>query len=355
MSLRIELLDEPLEAAAAAAIDQLLDGATSPDVLGYHARAYQAALSRVLGDRVRHLIARDAGGAIVGYLPFRERMGAAGRALCALPFFGPNGLVHAIADAPPDTTSRLVGAYREAAADALSVVLYTPFLAPAQPMAAAFAADDRIEKFTQYLDLATLQGWPPKRRADVKRAVAAGLRVRPARADDLDAIVALHRASATLAGAPVKPASYLAASLALALERPATARFTVAVRGDDPPVGCLLTVQGPVTVSYVLPAAATAERANQPIALLIDESVAQARRDGRRYWNMESSARWGDAVFKFKERWGASTASYDILIAYPSGRAAATAVAEPALKAQYPYYFVRPFQAITGTAPDGPA
>jgi hypothetical protein len=350
MSLHVDLLDDPLSASVGAAIDHLLASASNPAVLGYHARAYQAVLTPTLGDRLRHLVAFDGDAEVVGYLPFRERAAPAGRALCALPFFGPNGLVHVAPGAPHQTTERLIHGYRAAAEGALSMVLYTPFLEPIEPIAAAFGAHDRIDKFTQYLDLSTIDAWPPKRRADLKRAGAAGLSVRLARRDDLDAIIALHNASAALVGAPIKPPAYLDATLNLSLAHPTTARWTVATRAavSDDPIGCLLTVLGPLTASYVLPAAVPAERPNQPIALLIDESVGHARRGGMRYWNMESSVAWGDSVFKFKERWGAKSGTYAILIAYPSGKAAAEAVDEADLRRWYPHYFVRPFHAITG-------
>lgn len=351
MSIRIELLDEPLSQAVGTEIDRLLVGVRSPAVLGYHARAYQTAMTGILDDRPRHLLAY-AGTELIGYLPFRERASARGRALCAMPFFGPNGLVLVAADAPADTASALLRGYRAAGDGALSVVLYTPFLEPVEPIARAFGADDRIEKFTQYLDLEALARWPSKRQADVKRALNAGLTVRDAVAGDAERIVALHRASASLVGAPIKPAAYLEATLALSTSRPGEVRWTVAEHapsGDA--VGCLLTVQSPQTFSYVLPAADPAARSHQPVALLIDESVAHARRSGARYWNMESSVAWGDSVFKYKERWGARTASYAILIAYPQGKPAVQAIGEAQLKTGFPYYFVRPFTAITGTPP----
>jgi hypothetical protein len=348
MNVRVELLDEPLSEATGQQIDRLLSGARTPDVLGYHARAYQRAMTSILQDRPRHLAAIDDSGEVVGYLPFRERSTELGRVLCALPFFGPNGLVHVAAAAPPTTLELLLRAYRSAAEGALAAVLYTPFLAPVEPIARAFEADDRVEKFMQYLDLDAIAQWPPKRRADIKRAITADLTVRPAVASDLEHIVALHRASASQVGAPIKPSSYLEATLALSLTHPKEVRWTMAERAGST-VACLLTVQGPLTVSYVLPATAPGERSNQPIPLLIDESAAHARRCGARYWNMESSVSWDDSVFKFKERWGARIGSYAILIAYPSGKSRAEAVSEADLKARYPYYFVRPFATVTGT------
>jgi hypothetical protein len=352
MTSALALFDDPLPPALAERLDALLAAAQSPAVLGYHARIYQAMMSAILGDRVRHLIATDAGGSIVGYLPFRERSGPAGRVLCALPFFGPNGLIHVAEGAPSSLPARLIEGFREAAEGALSAVLYTPFLAPVEPIAAAFRGDDRIDKFTQYLDLAGFERWPPKRRADIGRAVAAGLAVRSATRADFPKLLELYRAGAEAAGIPPKPMAYLEAMLELALRTPDVARWTVAERAADGTLaGCLLTIQGPLTMSYLLPAASSEERSNQPVPLLIDESVSFGRARGLRLWNMESSPRWNDPVFKFKERWGAQIGRYAILIAYPRGRAAAEAIAESELRSAYPFYFVRPFGGIGGALP----
>jgi hypothetical protein len=161
MSVTVELLDEPLPPPLSDRLDALLAESSSPALLGYHALAYQRMMAPILGDRLRHLIAIDARDRVVGYLPFREREAAAGRALCALPFFGPNGLILVAEGAAPNVSTRLIERLRAAAEGALSVVLYTPFLAPVEPIAAAFAPDDRIDKFTQYLALAELAQWPP--------------------------------------------------------------------------------------------------------------------------------------------------------------------------------------------------
>jgi hypothetical protein len=350
MSVTVELLDEPLPPPLSDRLDALLAESSSPALLGYHALAYQRMMAPILGDRLRHLIAIDARDRVVGYLPFREREAAAGRALCALPFFGPNGLILVAEGAAPDVSTRLIERLRAAAEGALSVVLYTPFQAPVEPIAAAFAPDDRIDKFTQYLALAELAQWPPKRRADLVRARAAGLAVRGATAADLPTLIELYQAGARAAGIPLKPTAYLEATSELALRAPHIARWTVAERGADAKLaGALLTVQGRSTMSYVIPVAALDERSNQPVPLLIDESVRFAQAQGLRFWNMESSARWDDPVFKFKARWGAQTGSYAILIGYPRGRAAAEATAEAELRSAYPYYFVRPFGSIGGT------
>jgi len=101
-------------------------GADQPQLLGYHAPDYQVAMDSVLGDRCRHIIARNAQGELAAYLPFREREGSAGIVINALPFFGPNGLLLAADDAARHAA---LSAFRAAAQrpDVLSAVLYTPF------------------------------------------------------------------------------------------------------------------------------------------------------------------------------------------------------------------------------------
>jgi hypothetical protein len=67
------------------------------------------------------------------------------------------------------------------------------------------------------------------------------------------------------------------------------------------------------------------------------------RTSGLRYWNFESSPNADDPVFKYKERWGAIRAEYEVQILYPNGTARFASLTPDVLRREYPFYFVCPY------------
>lgn len=337
-------------------VDSLLSQADAGQLLGYHLPAYQSRMEPILGDEGRHLLSYT-DGALTGYLPYREKTGPLGTVVNAMPFFGANSLI-AARDAV--STARLIQAFRQvtARAEVASVVIYTPFLAEAGVVAESFAPQRRIQKFTQYLDLADWQGWPKKRRGDLKRAEAAGFAVRDAVPGDVQPLYEIYRENCREAGIPEKPRSYIEMTLGLAAERPhrtyaalGTAPIWLVAELQGEIVAGLLAMCGPKTASYTMPIALAHVRPQQPVAFLIDAAVQKFKAAGGRYWNFESSPSWGDAVFKFKERWGALTSTYEILVAYPNGEERLAGTSPALCREAYPYYFVRPFEVLSGQYP----
>jgi len=322
--------------------------ANQAQLLGYHAPDYQVAMDSILGDRCRHIVVHTAQGALAAYLPFRERDGEAGTVINALPFFGPNGLLLAA-----DTAARhaALAAFRAAAQrpEVLAAVLYTPFLADPEPIAVSLRPDRRLARMTQYLDLDGFTDWPKKRRGDLKRAAGAGFTIRPAESSDLDSLYEIYVENCIEAGVPQKPRAYFAATLALACEatpQPWRAPLWLAIEHAGEVIGGLLAMRGIVTASYTIPIARSALRPMQPIAALIDAAIAACRTDAIRFWNFESSPQEDDPVFKYKERWGALRAGYELQILYPNGRERLASLTPDGLRRNYPFYFVCPYDEL---------
>ena len=320
-------------------------GYGAAQLLGYHTPDYQTEMEAVLQDHCRHILVRDSAATLRGYLPFREKAGAHGTVINALPFFGPNGLLLATDDAARDA---LLNAFRGAAQrpEVLSAVLYTPFLADPEPIAATLRPDRRLARMTQYLDLQDFAGWPKKRRGDLKRAGGAGFTIRTAKQDDLELLYAIYVENCLEVGIPQKPHGYFAATFALAAgtaPRPWQAPLWLAIEHGGEVVGGLLAMRGAVTASYTIPIAQSALRPLQPIAALIDAAVEMCRTGGIRYWNFESSPGEDDPVFKYKERWGALRAGYELQILYPNGAERLSSLTPEGLRLEYPFYFVCPY------------
>lgn len=343
------LIDDPLperEGAEVAAF--LAHPATSDQVLGYHDAAYQQGMTAILNDRLRHLLLRDGTGAMVGYLPFREKTGRAGTIVNALPFFGPNGLAAARSD---DDLQRLLEAFHQAVSrpDVLSAVIYTPFRQDPDRFAAGFSPDFRLPRLTQYVDLAPDRPWPQVRRWDVAKAQKAGFVVRSGSLRDLEPLYAHYSEGCLAVGIPVKPKPYFELTMRLAEGKGQVGRrdapLWLTAELEDQVVAGLLVMRGPQTASYTIPVAAAAVRSKQPIALLIDLAAATCRRDGQNVLNFESSPEVDGPVFKFKARWGAETLPYEVQGIYPNGPDRIRMLNRDTLGRDYEYFFAYPFTA----------
>jgi hypothetical protein len=351
----VALVDGALSDGHLDALRDLIRRIRPAQLLGYHDPAYQFGMQAILQDRLRHLILYDSTKALMtGYLPFREKASAVGTVINCGPFFGPNGLLLAEDD---DARAELLSALRSIVdrPEVLSAVFYTPFLEQIEPFS-ALEPDRVLHKFTQYLDLSRFSAWPKKRLADIKRAKAAGFSIRAAQVSDRDSLYRIYSENCRSVRIPQKPIEYFDLTLALAQpdhhqhQRLSVPGWLVVAR-EDQVIGGLLFMRGPVTASYTIPIASAEERSHQPIAFLIEEAVAAFRSSGGRYWNFESSPRWGDPVFAYKERWGAEVSHYDILVMYPNGASRLDEITPAECARLFPFYFVKPFDGTTGVLP----
>jgi hypothetical protein len=316
-------------------------------VLGYHHPTFQNLLGSLLGDELRCISVTDEDGECCGVLPYRRFKTQAGILLNAFPFFGCNGLVVA-RDDKKEIITALIHAFRNQAReeDVLSATLYSPFNTPAADWVGQLEPDDVTVKFTQFLDLEETRGWPPKRLGDLRRAARRGYSIRRGAWSDADSIAAIYADNAASAGIPLKPRSFIDDTLAFE-----TAFEWLVAEREGRVVAALLSGFGPLTASYVLPAAAAQERPFQPSAFLLDHAISRFRERGVRYWNFESSPAWDDPVFKYKERWGAAPLPFVVLTFYGARGRRPEAAALALARRDNPYYFVAPNRPVSGTWP----
>jgi hypothetical protein len=343
------LIDGPLPAREQAKVAALLaDPAITDEVLGYHDAAYQEGMTAILEDKLRHLLLTDGSGAVVGYLPFREKTGTAGAIVNALPFFGPNGLAAARTN---EDLLRLLQAFRRAVSrpDVLSAVIYTPFRLGSDRIAAGFDPDFRLPRLTQYVDLTRDEPWPQVRRWDIAKARKAGFSVRPGALRDVEPLYEIYRNGCLAVGIQVKPRAYFDLTMHLAETGMQAGRrdapLWLAAELESEVVAGLLVMRGPRTASYTIPIAAAAVRSKQPIALLIDVAATVCRRDGQKAFNFEASPEIEGPVFQFKARWGAETSSYEVQGIYPNGAERVRTLDRDTLGRDYRYFFAYPFTA----------
>jgi len=327
-------------------IEEAIKYIDSPSFLGYHSPAYMNLLTKVLADNPLYLVAYS-NDKIAGFLPLRWRSGSLGPVINGLPFFGPNGgPIFTRSDTIETGTilNALFTALTELAEDlgAVSVVLYTPFLADPAPIKKVFKPDRVVEKFTQYIELANRPiQWPTRSRRAVQRAKKWGCQVRPGTAEDIPALLQIYHENCEAADILVKPDEYLYQAVNH-LCPAGIARFTVA-EWESKIVACLITLQGVGTVSYNVPCSRIQDRTLQANSLLVDEAVHYFQGGGYKYWNWEASPSREHPVYEFKNHWGSQEASYQTLIRHPRGFSIFSNVSPREIAASYQFYFVVPF------------
>jgi hypothetical protein len=327
-------------------IEEAIQFIDSPSLLGYHTPAYMTALTKVLDDNPLYLVAFFEE-KVAGFLPLLWRTGKFGTVINGLPFFGPNGgpvltivgfehaeaVVNAFCNALEVLTSDL---------DAISVVLYTPFLFNPVIMQMAFKPDRIIERFTQYIEIpGSPITWPTRSRRAVARAKKKDCLVRTGTTNDLSELLEIYKENCRAAEIPLKPDEYFY-QVVNNLCPAGIARFTVAECNNEM-VACLITMQCAKTVSYNVPCSRIKARTFQANSLLIDEAVHHFQRLGYKYWNWEASPNRQHPVYEFKQNWGSLESPYYVLLRYPKGLNPFADVTAQEISSAYPFYFVIPF------------
>jgi hypothetical protein len=334
-------------------------------VLGYHYPSYLRMLQHVLGPGTTccSFIARcPRTSAIRGFLPGMLRTINGQACYNSLPFFGPNAGVLCLARDPDEEreiSASLIHAAVAAAREkrALTAVFYTcfnPFADPASEFATRFLSESfpgciQVPKTTHFLTLAGTDAlrFPSTIRYDLKKAEQARVVVtRGCPADKLEQLYAIYVRNCLDQGIPRKPFDCLQ-MLHQASITESTVHFYTASIGDDL-VGGLITLWGPLTVSYYLPCSRREYRAQQPGTLAIAHAMQHATEHGRSIWNWESTSEQSTGVAHFKRKWGSETATYNILVVTIEDEAKIRTMTPQTLSLAFPFYYVYPWSLLQG-------
>lgn len=345
-----DVVVRPLSATDDGVLGAFLDelGEREPlAVLAYHYPFYRDMLVAIdVGVPASLGAWRD--GCLKAVLPAFRRTAAAGSVLCSLPFFGPNGGVLCAAGEAGWAVPALIRA-AVAMLDELPDPLALTICGPLEDRNGAetvAAMEDRItvERFSQ---VTTLDGtpWSKSLRYDIRRAESLGVTVvEEADPDHLREFFRLYETNCAEAGIPLKPFAALEA-LARHAHPEGPVRLYFAMH-DDRMVAGLMVLWGPRCVSYYMPCTLAEARALQPGALLIDRAVADARTNGKTFWNWESSPSREGGVYRFKQRWNACEKSYCIRILARRPPARFVELGRLGLSQAFPGYFVYPFDRL---------
>lgn len=339
-------LNQSHDAVYAAFLDQL--SKSSPSVLGYHYPLYRDMLAAT-GIAKPLFFGAWQGDSLVGAIPGFMKEGTAGLVYCSLPFFGPNGGVLCASGASEaDIHRELLGgahAYLAKQPNMLSAAWYTPFLrTDLQPYDQLLPRAITVEKFTQYLTLATHQ-LDSKLKYDLRRAEKLGVTVsRDVTPERINRFYEIYMENCRDHNIPPKPRAAVDFLFQRGLKtNQVTATFAV---HEGKVVGGLMMIWSPGVASYYIPCSAADARTLQPNTVLIVDALEEAKRRGVRYWNWESSPTRESGVFAFKKKWGSEEGQYRVYIQPFQDAAVFKSLGREQLAKQYPFFFVYPFDKL---------
>jgi len=318
--------------------------ASHPHALLYHSLRFRDFLTDLLGCRAHYGVA-VADGDVVGVLPVMSATGPYGRVLNSLPYFGSNGGILAgdpraraalhdwyegCVAAPDVATATLIANPLDDDGEApthdfvdLRVGCMTPLAGDGDP-------EERV--------LAAIDG---SARRNVAKARRCGVEVEVDNGGFAD-LEALHRAGMDAIGGRAKEREFFT-SVPRCFRAGKDFDLYVARLGGEV-VAALLVFYYGSAAEYYVPATRPESRQEQPMSAILHRAMADAARQGLRWWNWGGSWVSQENLIRFKTKWGGRPRDYRYwtTVANPDVLAA-----EPGqLLAAYPGFFVAPFSSL---------
>ncbi len=331
---------------------------TNEDALLYASSPYRTLLVAITGATPRYLIARDAGGAIVGVLPAMvSKRGALGRVLNSLPYYGSNG---GVITTRPDAARALIDAFH-ACAEADNCVAATIVTSPFTAERALYEDDARFtirdERIGQLTPLPAhgpdveqqlLGSFSDPRPRNIRRAMKEGIDVSLAHGDDaLRFLHETHVENMQAIGGLAKSWEFFA-EIAGHFETSGYGVWIARLHGE--PIAALLCFYFNGTVEYFTPATVEAHRSAQPLSLLVFRAMVDAVARGCRWWNWGGTWLTQAGVYDYKRRWGTVERHYSYYTRVLD-RSILQATREELLR-EFPFFFVAPFSRLLPRAPN---
>jgi hypothetical protein len=285
----------------------------------------------------------------VAAMPFAARLGKAGAVINSLPYYGTYGTVVGETDGSVQVIIEglLDHARRSGVA---AVTLVDDWRSPC--FCTVGGEDFRTERSNQFIDLSRMRSTAPiefyhqKTRNLVRKAEKIGVQVRRSHdAGDIAGLAAAHRENMAAVNGIAKPSYFF--ELLASPERSLGDSLLYVASIDERDCAYLLVFRCGDTVEYYMPAVFVADRASQPLSLLIHQAVCDAVEDGFRFWNFGGTWPTQDSLRHFKIRWGSSETHYNYYT-YVLDKRILAAERESLLR-DYPFFFVAPFDRLPAT------
>ena len=315
--------------------------AAHPHALLYHSLRFRDFLIELLGCQPHYGVALE-GGKVVGVLPMMSAVGAYGRVLNSLPYFGSNGGILANGPGARSALAQWYEACATAPDVAAATLIANPFDQDGTVPAHDFV-DVRVSCVTPLWGL----GDPDERvlgsvdgsaRRNVAKARRCGVEVEVDN-DAFSDLETLHRDGMEAIGGRAKSAEFFASVPRCFRGGHDYDLYVARLNGEV--VAALLVFFYGAVAEYYVPATRPESRSEQPMAAILHCALADAMRRGLSWWNWGGSWVSQRNLIRFKEKWGGRSSEYrywtrmanaDLLAAEPDE-----------LVAAYPGFFVAPY------------
>ncbi|MEO8769689.1 MAG: GNAT family N-acetyltransferase [Ferruginibacter sp.] len=320
----------------------------NPSVLGYHYNFYKKALEDSNVGEAFYTGLYDSDD-IIAVLPGFIKTSNVGTVYNAMPFFGPNaGVLATIEHNTYEVHEALINYVCDQLngfENILSAAFYTPFLSDnVEWYKQILQTDLVVDKYTQYLDIQSTE-LSAKIKYDLRKAEKAGLTLSTDINDEkVNTLFEIYTQNCIDYSIPPKPKSFIE-SLASASRKGEQVDFCFA-HYENEIVGGMIVLYSATTLSYYLPCSLTSARTIQPVTVMIDHALQQAKQRGLKYWNWESSPTKESGVYKFKEKWGSIESEYKIFIKTFCSKEKFVEIGKEKIAEVFPYFFVYPFHLI---------
>jgi len=270
--------------------------------LFYHSSKYKDCLKALLNCGENYLVAIEKG-RIVGALPLLYYETELGRVYNSLPYYGSNGGILW------DTLAAfegLVDAYNEIGRDVSTIsstMIGNPFSEKSLDGVLHNLKDWRIGQFTE---LKCIDKEASAKR-NVKKAIREGVTVTIA-PEKMDRLREMHQENIVAIGGIPKSDRFF--ELVPKYFKPGKDYDLYIASKDGETIGGLLLFYFNQVVEYFPPAVDSQFRSIQPLSLILQTAMDDAKRNGFIWWNWGGTWLNQTGVYRFKNKWGASERQY---------------------------------------------
>lgn len=322
----------------------------------YYSHKYQEFIQKISPDSQSLCLLAYEKDVLKGALPISVKKGEHGTVVNSSPFYGSHGWGAFAEDASNEVKVALLKQYQSLCIEAqakVSTLISSPFSDDKALLEAQLETkpmDERVGQVT-YLPESTssrdelMALFHQKTRNMARKGAKSGFDIQlNNELEAWDVLYDIHVENMQAIGGQAKSRAVFSA-LADTFEAGTEYQIYLAKK-DGQVAAALLLLFYNNTVEYFTPVVKSEFRGDQPLSLLIFESMYAALQKGFKYWNWGGTWLTQEGVYRFKSRWGATDLPYHYFVLEHSQVGSMRALTPEQLLSSYPYFYTLPFSLL---------
>jgi hypothetical protein len=327
----------------------------NPFTLMFQSWQYKCLLEETLDTRGIYLIA-CCDKIIQGALPLFIKDGPYGKIINSLPFYSGNGGIILRPDLDQEMKTKIANMLLdelERIENEEHAIATTLVDNPLENTIGKYAAsrfhllDERTGQILYFQHNATLmEGYHVKTRNSLRKAQKLGLQcyVSETPSKDIAWLYKTHKENIESLGGIPKPRRFFS-SLKYTMDYHRDYKIYVA-KDENTILAMLLLFYFNRCVEYYTPAIRDEYRSFQPMSLLVDKALSDAKEEGFSFFNFGGTWKSQEGVYRFKKRWGAIDMPYKYYIKQKQDVSFFKSIGMYQITQAYPFYYCLPFNLI---------